>query len=73
MLMIVYRLLIMYAYVCVCVLGAFESLALSSAAIKVRFLNILMVNMINFLLDEKLIRLWLSYLGIGKNEQKNYS
>lgn len=71
--MIVYRLLTMYAYVCVCVLSAFESLVLSSAAIKVRFLNILIVNMINFPLDEKLIRLWLSYLGIGKNEQKNYS
>lgn len=59
--------------VCVCVPSAFESLVLSSAAIKVRFLNILIVNMTNFPLDEKLIRLWLSYLGLGKNEQKNYS
>ena len=34
-----------------------------------KFLNVLIINIISFLLDKKLIGLWLSYLGIGKSKQ----
>ena len=36
---------------------------------KFKFLNVLIINMISFLLDKTSIRLWLSYLGIGKSKQ----
>ena len=40
---------------------------------KFKFFNVLIINMISFLLDKKSIRLWLSYLGIGKSKQTEES
>lgn len=50
---------------CVYILNAFETSAIFNDAIKFRFLNMLIIKIIKFLLDEKLIRLWLSYLGLS--------
>lgn len=63
----------MHAYLCMYYSGYLKLWLYPVPDFKFKFLNVLIINMISFLLDKKSIRLWLSYLGIGKSEQKNYS